>query len=224
MDNSEGPKNDFVVQENETVPPQIANFYVEHLGSKILTKIKGPHHAKIPLNKDRGTLELSVKLTDFCTKGRHILKPETKETEEQKITNFVRKAIDPIIDYDSFPDTVLSIEITIIDLTENAIPATIFGLVLGLCRANIGITDIVGASTVLLIGEELIYALGNSSEALAKGRITICFAANMRKITHIELEGPMSQQKIGRAIEMAIKRCYETCSVLATRVKSDFTN
>jgi exosome complex component RRP41 len=166
-----------------------------------------PQHKQDP---SAGVLRVNYDLLSFSVSDRKKPGPSRRSQEISKVTEW---ALSPVIDLSEFPNTVIDVQIYIIQADAGTRTAGINAASLALAHAGIPMKNLVCSVAVGKQDKELIVDLDKEEEDFEEGEGATDFAvakiANTDEYTLLQLDGKIQPEVVGEAIKLADKACEE---------------
>jgi exosome complex component RRP41 len=168
-----------------------------------------PQHMQDP---STGILRVNYDLLSFSVADRKKPGPNRRAQEISKVTEW---ALLPSIDLTEFPNTVIDVQIYIIQADAGTRTAGINAASMALAHAGIPMKSLVQSVSIGKLDKQLVVDLIKEEEDWEEGEgatdipITI---TGEGKISHIQLDGKISRKQLNEAIELAkeaSKEIYE---------------
>lgn len=175
-----------------------------------------PQHSQDP---EKGTLRCTYNMLSFSVTERARPGQNRRSTEIGKITEW---ALEPILMIDKYPNTVVDVHINIIQANASTRCAGINAAVMALAHAGIPMKGMVSSVSVGKLDKQLVVDLIKEEEDWEDGEgatdIPITFT-NDGKITHMQLDGKITQKQLKEAIELGKKACKEIYEIQKKALK-----
>lgn len=166
-----------------------------------------PQHMQDPA---RGVLRVNYDLLSFSVSDRKRPGPSRRSQEISKVTEW---ALRPIVDLGEFPNTVVDVQIYIIQADAGTRTAGINAASMALAHAGIPMKDLVCSVAVGKQDKELIVDLTKEEEDFEEGEGATDFAiakvANSDEYTLLQLDGKIQPNVIKEVLTLANKACSE---------------
>ncbi len=166
-----------------------------------------PQHMQDPV---KGILRVNYDLLSFSVSDRKRPGPSRRSQEISKMTEF---ALSPVIDLKEFPNTVVDVQIYIIQADAGTRTAGINAASLALAHAGIPMKNLVCSVAVGKQDKDLIVDLDKSEEDFEGGEgptdLPIAKIANSDMYTLMQLDGKIQPERILEALDLADKACIQ---------------
>ena len=166
-----------------------------------------PQHMQDPAT---GILRVNYDLLSFSVSDRKKPGPNRRAQEISKVTEW---ALLPSIDLKEFPNTVIDVQIYIIQADAGTRTAGINAASMALAHAGIPMRDLVCSVAVGKQDKELIVDLTKEEEDFEEGEGATDFAvakiANSDEYTLLQLDGNIQPEVVKKILELANDSCKE---------------
>ena len=170
-----------------------------------------PQHMQDPAT---GILRVNYDLLSFSVYDRKKPGPSRRSQEISKVTEW---ALLPVVELKEFPNTVVDVQIYIIQADAGTRTAGINAASMALAHAGIPMKDLVCSVAVGKLDKELVVDLDKEEEDFEEGEgatdFPIAKLANADQFTLIQLDGKIQPEKIKEAIKIASEACNEIYEV-----------
>ena len=177
-----------------------------------IAAVYGPRqlHPQHMQNPATGILRVNYDLLSFSVSDRKKPGPSRRSQEISKVTEW---ALLPSIDLTEFPNTVIDVQIYIIQADAGTRTAGINAASMALAHAGIPMRDLVCSVAVGKQDKELIVDLTKEEEDFEEGEGATDFAvakiANSDEYTLLQLDGNIQPEVVKKVLELANKSCDE---------------
>src|SRR3990172_9911689 len=177
-----------------------------------IAAVYGPRqlHPQHMQNPARGILRVNYDLLSFSVSDRKRPGPSRRSQEISKVTEW---ALSPVVDLEEFPNTVIDVQIYIIQADAGTRTAGINAASMALAHAGIPMRNLVCSVAVGKQDKELIVDLTKEEEDFEEGEGATDFAvakvANSDEYTLLQLDGKIQPEVIKEVLELANKSCEE---------------
>ena len=151
-------------------------------------------------------------MNSFSVSDRIKPGPSRRSTEISKIIEW---ALEPVLDLDKYPNTVIDVHINIIQADAGTRCAGINAASMALAHAGIPMKDLVLSISAGKLDRTIVLDLNKAEEDFEDGEgatdIPISMT-NSGELTHLQLDGKINSKQLKKAIEMArksSKKIYE---------------
>ncbi len=166
-----------------------------------------PQHKQDP---STGILRVNYDLLSFSVSDRKKPGPNRRAQEISKVTEW---ALLPVVDLKEFPNTVIDVQIYIIQADAGTRTAGINAASLALAHAGIPMKNLVCSVAVGKQDKELIVDLTKEEEDFEEGEGATDFAvakiANTDEYTLLQLDGKIQPEVVKEVLKIADKACDE---------------
>lgn len=166
-----------------------------------------PQHKQDPA---RGILRVNYDLLSFSVSDRKRPGPNRRAQEISKVTEW---ALLPVVDLEEFPNTVIDVQIYIIQADAGTRTAGINAASLALAHAGIPMKNLVCSVAVGKQDKELVVDLTKEEEDFEEGEGATDFAiakmANTDQYTLMQLDGKIQPEVVKEILKLADKACDE---------------
>ena len=168
-----------------------------------------PQHKQDP---KKGVLRCTYNMNSFSVSDRIKPGPSRRSTEISKIIEW---ALEPVLDLDRYPNTVIDVHINIIQADAGTRCAGINAASMALAHAGVPMKDLVLSISAGKLDKTIVLDLNKAEEDFEDGEgatdIPISMT-NSGELTHLQLDGKINSKQLKKAIEMArksSKKIYE---------------
>jgi len=166
-----------------------------------------PQHMQDPA---RGILRVNYDLLSFSVSDRKKPGPSRRSQEISKVTEW---ALLPVVELKEFPNTVIDVQIYIIQADAGTRTAGINAASLALAHAGIPMKNLICSVAVGKQDKELIVDLTKEEEDFEEGEGATDFAiakiANTNEYTLLQLDGKIQPEVVKEILNLADKACDE---------------
>lgn len=181
-----------------------------------------PQHMQDP---STGILRVNYDLLSFSVSDRKKPGPNRRSQEISKVTEW---ALSPVLELKEFPNTVIDVQIYIIQADAGTRTAGINAASLALAHAGIPMKDLVCSVAVGKQDKELVVDLSKEEEDFEEGEgatdFPIAKMANKDAFTLVQLDGKISPDLIPDALKLASEACKEIYEVQKKALKEVVEN
>jgi len=178
-----------------------------------------PQHMQDP---STGILRCNYDLMSFSVSDRKKPGPNRRAQEISKVTEW---ALLPVLELKEFPNTVIDVQIYIIQADAGTRTAGINAASLALAHAGIPMKDLVCSVAVGKQDKELVVDLSKEEEDFEEGEgatdFPIAKMANKDAFTLVQMDGKMSPDLMAEALAMASKACEKVYEVQKKALKDE---
>ncbi len=169
-----------------------------------------PSHLKDP---QKGTLRCYYDMISFSVNERKKPGPSRRSSEISYVTSM---ALEPVLQLDSFPNTVIDVFIMIIQADASTRCAGINAASLALANAGLPMTELVSAVSMGKVAGNILVDLSKDEEDYREeGKIKettdipISYMPRADKISLLQLDGRIKKEELQEAIKAAKKACLK---------------
>ncbi len=187
-----------------------------------IAAVYGPRHLhpQHMQNPETAILRVNYDLLSFSVDDRKKPGPSRRSQEISKVTEW---ALLPAVDIKEFPNTVIDVQIYILQADASTRTAGINAASMALAHAGIPMKDLVCSVAVGKNDKELIVDVTKEEEDYHEGEGATDFAtaklANSDQLTLLQMDGKIQPELVGKALEMAKKACEEIYEVQKKALK-----
>lgn len=164
-----------------------------------------PQHMQNPAS---GILRCTYDLLSFSVFDRKKPGPSRRSQELSKVTQW---ALEPALDLYEFPNTVVDVQVYIIQADAGTRTAGINAAALALAHAGIPMKNLVSSVAVGKLDKELVVDLDKSEEDFDEGEgptdFPVAKLANTDHYTLLQLDGKIQPERIPDVLKLADEAC-----------------
>jgi len=175
-----------------------------------------PQHQQNPLT---GKLRCSYTLGSFSVTER--ARPG-RNRRSQEIDKIIEWAIEPVLLIGDYPNTVIDVDIYILQADAGTRCAGINAAALALAHAGIPMKDMVSSVACGKLDKNLVVDLNKKEEDYKEGEGSTDIPITMThegELTHIQLDGKITKEELKEIVKMAKKACAEIYEVQKKALK-----
>ena len=176
-----------------------------------------PQHMQDP---STGIIRVNYDLLSFSVSDRKKPGPSRRSQEISKVTEW---ALLPALNIKEFPNTVIDVEIYILQADASTRVAGINAASMALAQAGIPMKNLVTAVSVGKLDKTLVIDLSKEEEDYEKGEgatdMPVAKIANTNEFTLFQLDGKIQPKLVIEALEMAENSCKEIYEVQKKALK-----
>jgi len=196
--------------------------------SKAVAAVYGPKelYPQHLQNPEKALLRCYYDLASFSVSERKRPGPSRRSVE---ISYVVGKALEPVLNLEEFPNSVIDVFILITDADASTRVAGLNAASMALAHAGIPMKELVAAVSVGKIGDAIVVDLSkeeedykiikNKEEEKAATDIPVAFLAKSEKISLLQLDGKIKADELKRALELAKKTCKKIVEIQKQALK-----
>jgi len=187
-----------------------------------IAAVYGPRqlHPQHMQNPETGILRVNYDLLSFSVDERKRPGPSRRSKEISKVTEW---ALLPSLDIKEFPNTVVDVQIYILQANASTRTAGINAASIALAQAGIPMKDLVASVAVGKLDKDLTVDQDDEEEHFEGGEghtdIPMAKFANSDKLTLLQLDGKIPPEQLSKALEMAVKGCEQVYEVQKKALK-----
>jgi len=176
-----------------------------------------PQHMQDP---KKGLLRCNYDLLSFSVDDRKKPGPSRRSKEISKITEY---ALSPSVDLEKFPNTVIDVQIYIIQADAGTRTAGINAASLALAHAGISMKDLVCSVALGKLDKDIMVDIDKYEEDFKEGEgstdIPVARMANSSEFTLFQLDGKMPPKTLKEVFKMANEACDKIYDVQKKALK-----
>jgi len=176
-----------------------------------------PQHMQDPAT---GILRCNYDLLSFSVADRKKPGPSRRSQEISKMTEY---ALSPVLDLEDFPNTVIDVQVYIIQADAGTRTAGINAASLALAHAGIPMKNLVCSVAVGKQDKEIVVDLDKEEEDFEEGEgatdFPIAKIANTDQFTLIQMDGKIQPERVSEILEVANKACDKIYEVQKKALK-----
>jgi len=182
-----------------------------------------PQHLKKP---EKGLLRCYYDMLSFSVTERKRPGPSRRSSEISFVTT---KALEPVLNLDAFPNTVVDVYIMILQANASTRCAGINAASLALANAGLEMTELVSAVSIGKIEDAIVADLTKDEEDYkitkdgkkikAATDIPVAVLSRSGKISLLQLDGKIKPQELQEAVALAKKVCAKITEIQKNALK-----
>ncbi len=176
-----------------------------------------PQHMQDPAT---GILRVNYDLLSFSVYDRKKPGPSRRSQEISKVTEW---ALSPVVDLKEFPNTVIDVQIYILQADAGTRTAGINAASLALAHAGIPMKNLVCSISVGKLDKNLVVDLDKEEEDFEEGEgatdFPVAKIANSDKYTLLQLDGKIQPEVVKKVLDLADKACEQIYDVQQKALK-----
>jgi len=187
-----------------------------------IAAVYGPRHLhpQHMQNPKSGILRVNYDLLSFSVDDRKRPGPSRRSNEISKVTEW---SLLPAVDIREFPNTVIDVQIYILQADAGTRVAGINAASMALAHAGIPMKNLVCSIAVGKLDKDLIVDVDKEEEDYDEGEgatdFPIAKIANSDEYTLLQMDGKIQPDLIPKALEMADRACEEIYSIQKKALK-----
>ena len=167
-----------------------------------------------------GILRVNYDLLSFSVYERKKPGPNRRSQEISKVTEW---ALSPVLDLKEFPNTVIDVQVYILQADAGTRTAGINAASLALAHAGIPMRSLVCSVSVGKLDKNLVVDLNKEEEDYEEGEgatdFPVAKIANTEKYTLLQLDGKIQPETVKKVLDLADKACDEIYEVQKKALK-----
>lgn len=194
--------------------------------TQALAAVYGPRdlHPKFKQNPRRGILRCHYNMMPFSGSGNRIRPGGNRRSKE--ISMVMEKALNPVINLDDFPNTVVDVFIEFPQTDAGSRCAGITAAAMALAHAGIEMKDLVASVAVGKVGDKIVADLDKKEEDYdgddGVSDIPIAVLPNTQEISLLQMDGELSREDLKKALELGLKVSKQIYEVQKKALKEAF--
>lgn len=187
-----------------------------------IAAVYGPRllHPQHMQNPATGILRVNYDLLSFSVNDRKKPGPSRRSQEISKMTEY---ALSPVLDLKEFPNTVIDVQVYILQADAGTRTAGINAASLALAHAGIPMRDLICSVAIGKQDKEIVADLTKEEEDYHEGEGATDFplakVANSDEYTLMQLDGKIPPSSVKKVLEMFEKCCEEIYEVQKKALK-----
>jgi len=187
-----------------------------------IAAVYGPRqlHPQHMQNPSTGILRCNYDLLSFSVADRKRPGPSRRSQEISRVTEW---ALLPVLDLEQFPNTVVDVQIYILQADAGTRTAGINAASLALAHAGIPMSDLICSVAVGKNDKTLIVDLSKEEEDFHDGEGATDFAmakpANSDEFSLLQMDGKIQPEMVKEALKLSIESCKEIYEVQKKALK-----
>ena len=186
-----------------------------------IAAVYGPRkmHPQHQQNPEKGTLRCEYNMLSFSVSDRIRPGGNRRSAEISKITEW---ALEPVLMLDKYPNAVVDVYINIIQANASTRCAGINAAAMALAHAGIPMKGMVSSVSIGKLDKQIVVDVSKAEEDWEEGEgptdIPISFTSD-GKMTHIQLDGKITQKQLEEAIDTAKEACTKIYDIQKNALK-----
>jgi exosome complex component RRP41 len=187
--------------------------------------VYGPRelHPKFLQNPKKGVLRCSYNMMPFSGAGNRVRPGKNRRSQE--ISMVMELALGPVLDLSPFPNSVVDVFVELSETDAGSRCAAISAAAIALADAGIPMKDMVSAVAVGNVDGTIVADLDYDEESYKEGLVSdipVAMTNKDKKITLLQMDGDISQEKLMEALEMAKEATRKVYEVQKEALKNRF--
>lgn len=176
-----------------------------------LAAVYGPRelHPKFLQDPTRGVLRCNYNMMAFSGSGERVKPGSSRRSRE--ISLVTEGALNPVLDLNDFPGTVVDVFIEIIQSDAGTRCAGICAASMALADAGFPMKDLVSAISVGRVEDKLLVDLNKQEEDHHEGAgvadIAVAMMPRLDKLTLLQMDGIVTKEEISNVLQLAKEAC-----------------
>ncbi len=186
-----------------------------------IAAVYGPRkfHPQHQQNPEKGTLRCEYNMISFSVSDRIRPGGNRRSAEISKITEW---ALEPVLMLDKYPNAVVDVYINIIQANASTRCAGINAAAMALAHAGIPMKGMVSSVSIGKLDKQIVVDVSKAEEDWEEGEgptdIPMSFTSD-GKMTHIQLDGKITQKQLEQAIDTAKEACEKIYEIQKNALK-----
>ncbi len=191
-----------------------------------IAAVYGPRqlHPQHMQNPTRGILRCTYDLLSFSVYDRKKPGPSRRSNEISKVTEW---ALLPALDLEPFPNSVIDVQIYILQADAGTRTAGINAASMALAHAGIPMHDLICSVAVGKLDKDLVVDLTKEEEDFEDGEGATDFAiakfATQEKFSLLQLDGKIQPERVKDILELGTEACEKIYAVQKKALKEAIT-
>ncbi|WP_174590756.1 exosome complex exonuclease Rrp41 [Methanocella conradii] len=179
--------------------------YLEFGGNKVMAAVYGPRevHPRHLQNASRAIVRYRYNMAAFSVEERKRPGPDRRSIEISKVS---REALESVIMQELYPRSAIDIFVEILQADAGTRVAGINAASVALADAGIPMRCLVSACAVGKVDGELVLDLNKDEDNYGQADLPVAMN-QFGEITLCQMDGHMTEEEFGRALDMAIEGC-----------------
>lgn len=206
------------------VPRADGSAYFAFGNTKAIAAVYGPRvlHPKHLENPQRGILRCRYDMASFSVAERKRPGPSRRSSEISFVTT---QALQPVLNLENYPNTVIDIFIEIIQADASTRCAGINAASMALAHAGVPMLDLVGSVSIGKLGDSIVADVTKEEEDYEESGkksatdIATAFLLRSGQLSLLQLDGKIKSDELKKAINMAQEVCKKIYEVQKKALK-----
>jgi len=180
--------------------------YVEWGMNKVYAAVYGPRELfpRFLRRSDKAILQCKYNMASFSVEERKRPGPDRRSVEISKVT---RGALEPVVLTENFPESVINVNIEIVQAEAGTRCAGITCASVALADAGIPMKDLVPACAAGKISGEIVLDLCKEEDNFGESDLPIAMVPRTGGISLLQMDGLMTVEELEKALNLAKKGC-----------------
>jgi len=179
-----------------------------------------PLHPQHLQNPEKGVLRCIYDMLSFSVPERKRPGPSRRSQEISKVTEW---ALSPVVDLESYPNSVIDVHIIVLQANASTRCAGINAAAIALAHAGVSMKELVSSVSIGKVDDKIVVDLCKEEEDYKEGEgsTDIPFAfTKSGEISLLQLDGKISPKKLKEAIKIGREACKKVYEVQKKALKS----
>ncbi len=204
------------------VPSADGSAMFETGNTKAIAVVRGPRtlHPQHKQNPRKGILRVNYGMMPFSVWDRIRPGPSRRSQEINKVIEW---ALEPCVDLEAFPNTVVDLFIQIPQADAGTRVAGINAAAMALAHAGIPMKEMASAIAIGKIDKTLVVDVDKEEEDYKEGEgstdIPMCYLSRSKKLALLQLDGKISTKELKESFEMGKKACEDIHKIQVEALK-----
>lgn len=182
--------------------------YLELENSKVICSVFGPKQSTSDFYSPKGKLVCEFKLATFSQKGKK--RSWLPERDTQELELIIVNALEPSIQLDKFPKSIIEINILVLEADGGIVGAAITAASLALVDSGILAYDMVSCCSVAQLPNlSLNLDPTDLEESKQIGNVSVAYMPSLQEVTHVLHSGNMSVATSLEAVDLCVAGCLQ---------------
>lgn len=180
--------------------------YVEWGMNKVYAAVYGPRELfpRFLRRSDKAILQCKYNMASFSVEERKRPGPDRRSVEISKVT---RGALEPVVLTENFPESVINVNIEVVQAEAGTRCAGITCASVALADAGIPMKDLVPACAAGKISGEIVLDLCKEEDNFGESDLPIAMVPRTGGISLLQMDGLMTVEELEEALNLAKKGC-----------------
>ena len=180
--------------------------YVEWGMNKVYAAVYGPRELfpRFLRRSDKAILQCKYNMASFSVEERKRPGPDRRSVEISKVT---RGALEPVVLTENFPESVINVNIEVVQAEAGTRCAGITCASVALADAGIPMKDLVPACAAGKISGEIVLDLCKEEDNFGESDLPIAMVPRTGGISLLQMDGLMTVEELEKALNLAKKGC-----------------
>lgn len=180
--------------------------YVEWGMNKVYVAVYGPRELfpRFLRRSDKAVLQCKYNMASFSVDERKRPGPDRRSVEISKVT---RGALEPVVLTENFPESVINVNIEVVQAEAGTRCAGITAASVALADAGIPMKDLVPSCAAGKVGSEIILDLCKEEDNFGESDLPIAMIPRTGGISLLQMDGLMTAEELEEALNLVKKGC-----------------